>query len=254
MFYENEIEKEIITRFIRDNINKVDMLRYVGVINMAMISDDYEEKIVSLLLTRISYLKKCDIESDCKDLFDIGIKYVYIEKAIDLVSFLKDLTVFRKEENDCSKISEGMLKIAIFLLSNNYSFDNHSNYSNSIYWTMNRSSILKQLQGVLDSRNTGFLYKFIGVGSKPLYIGKTKTLKRRLKQHTHLPKECYDMIRRVECVEVPNSKLNLYEEILIHTYKPIYNTSGMNRSELYDRNDIVKYLESLNWRTINFEK
>ena len=249
-----EIEKKIIEIFIKEKINNDDMNRYAGIIKFVMISDSYEEKIVSLLLTKVGYLKKDDIESSCKDLLDIGIKYTYIEDAIELVNFLRELTWGYLEIYDCSKMSKGMLKIAIWLLSNENSFAGINEYSNNRLWVINKSSVLKQLQSILDSKDTGFLYKFMGLSSKPLYIGKTKTLKRRLKQHVHLPKECYDMIRRVECVEAPSSKLDLYEDILIHNYKPIYNTSGMNRNELYDRKDIVEYLESLNWKSIEFQK
>ncbi len=74
-----------------------------------------------------------------------------------------------------------------------------------------------------------FVYRFVDKAGKVLYVGKTKNMKNRFKQHFgkagHLPKECYDRVHAVEYFEAPNELVqSIYELMYINKYKPPYNT------------------------------
>lgn len=74
-----------------------------------------------------------------------------------------------------------------------------------------------------------YVYRFRDKAGKVLYVGKTKNMKNRFKQHFgkagHLPSECYARVERVEYFQVPDELLqSIYELVYINKYKPPYNT------------------------------
>lgn len=69
------------------------------------------------------------------------------------------------------------------------------------------------------------VYKFLDKDHKTIYVGKAKDLINRLKNHNHLPKECYEetfFIEYSECVTEDDSLF--LERYLISKLKPKYNT------------------------------
>ena len=74
-----------------------------------------------------------------------------------------------------------------------------------------------------------YLYGFIDVEERVIYIGRTNDIRRRiLKEHfadnTHLPKECYLETEKVEYLELMNESEEVaYEAILINQIRPKYN-------------------------------
>lgn len=74
-----------------------------------------------------------------------------------------------------------------------------------------------------------YIYYFLNFKNEIIYVGKTKDITKRMKQHFfkgHLPQECYDSVYRIKFSEVNDSKCDteICETILINKYKPIYNT------------------------------
>lgn len=68
-----------------------------------------------------------------------------------------------------------------------------------------------------------FIYKFIDSDNKVIYIGKTKDLKRRLRQHKR-EKEWFNEVNKIYFAECLNeTDLNIYEVYFINKYTPIYN-------------------------------
>lgn len=77
------------------------------------------------------------------------------------------------------------------------------------------------------------LYQFRNKANEIIYIGKANNIHKRLKQHRHLPKNCYDEIERILYVAIENKIVRDIEEILlISLIKPKYNTQ-LNYSDDY---------------------
>lgn len=90
------------------------------------------------------------------------------------------------------------------------------------------------------------VYRFLDKDGNLLYIGKAKNLEERIRNHNHLPRECYNKRKTIEYVEFPTAEdMNIVERVLIAMLKPPYNTD-------LKQNDItihVMELTNLNWRT-----
>lgn len=74
----------------------------------------------------------------------------------------------------------------------------------------------------------GYLYRFLDENNNILYIGKTeKDVITRLRNHNHLPKDCYEQVVNIEYAEVKlNGNLAILEIYLINKYIPPYNNAG----------------------------
>lgn len=46
-----------------------------------------------------------------------------------------------------------------------------------------------------------YVYRLVNNDSRIIYVGRCKSLDSRLKQHSHLPKEAYDEVARIEYIE-----------------------------------------------------
>jgi hypothetical protein len=72
-----------------------------------------------------------------------------------------------------------------------------------------------------------YVYRFLNQEDEIIYVGKTENLKIRIKQHLdegHLPKECYDEVRKIEFIKLYNQyESTIYEVYYINTYQPKYN-------------------------------
>ena len=87
-----------------------------------------------------------------------------------------------------------------------------------------------------DCASTGYVYKFIDIDDRIIYIGKSKDIIQRLtKQHftwkSHLPKACYDETEKILYAEFGNmDEASIYERYLINKYCPEYNRQYNNKS------------------------
>ena len=75
------------------------------------------------------------------------------------------------------------------------------------------------------------LYKFLDANDDLLYVGiSDKDIMTRLKQHTHLSVECYDLVEFVEYCEFDTKcDVELIERYLVSKYKPKFNTVYSNK-------------------------
>lgn len=77
-----------------------------------------------------------------------------------------------------------------------------------------------------------YVYKFIDKEDNVIYIGKTKNIHNRIKQHKengHLSKECYENIFKIEYTKLTNSHdMNFLEVAMIKDIKPKYNKVDNN--------------------------
>lgn len=68
------------------------------------------------------------------------------------------------------------------------------------------------------------VYRFLDESGTVIYIGSTEDFNKRMKGHTHLPKECYDRTKSVEaCFFESESNMYIYEVYLINKYLPEFN-------------------------------
>lgn len=103
----------------------------------------------------------------------------------------------------------------------------------------------------------GFVYKFLDYDNEIIYIGKTKNLKVRMKQHFlrgHLPQECYQNVSRIFFCEI-NGQTNteMMETYLINKYHPFYNEDKNYAENIDTHKD--KHLEQSepNWSELYFD-
>lgn len=98
-----------------------------------------------------------------------------------------------------------------------------------------------------------YLYRFMGIDGKIIYIGRTNDIERRiLKEHftdnTHLPSQCYLETEKVEYVEIVNESEEVaYEAILISEIRPKYNT------QFKDEGYFDVQLPEFKWREFEWE-
>lgn len=90
------------------------------------------------------------------------------------------------------------------------------------------------------------IYRFFNINGEVIYIGKAKDLQKRLSNHNHLPKECYD--ERVEidfAVFETIDDMDLAERYFIPKYKPKYNVmmKENNLSVDIDKFEKVKWFK-----------
>lgn len=84
-----------------------------------------------------------------------------------------------------------------------------------------------------------YIYFFKNYNNEIIYVGRTKDIKRRMKEHFvkgHLNKDCYNETDVIMYTEVNESKYDteICETLLINKYKPKYNTEKI-WNESYDK-------------------
>lgn len=110
---------------------------------------------------------------------------------------------------------------------------------------------VQNVSGVKRGINMGFLYRFINKENNVIYIGKTtKSLSERLRQHSHLPTECYQNIYKIEYMEIKNEgDLHILEIYYINKYLPLYNSG--------DRGSVITTIQLIsppnNWKEFDFK-
>ena len=97
-----------------------------------------------------------------------------------------------------------------------------------------------------------YVYCFKNYYDEIIYVGKTKNIKNRMRQHFmegHLPEDCYQQVARVFYAETGISKYDteIIETLLIDQFKPIYNTDK-KYPEHFDRTNFQ--VPDLKWREL----
>lgn len=86
---------------------------------------------------------------------------------------------------------------------------------------------------MLDNKRKAYIYRFVDMDNRTLYVGKTVNLNTRMKNHwskkSHLYKngkgDLYDKVQRIEYIKYKTELDALYKELeYINYYKPPYNT------------------------------
>ena len=68
------------------------------------------------------------------------------------------------------------------------------------------------------------VYRFLNKNNEVIYIGKATDLNQRMKNHNHLPEECYKERIRVEYIKFKTEDdMNLAERYFILKCNPKYN-------------------------------
>lgn len=96
-----------------------------------------------------------------------------------------------------------------------------------------------------------YVYKFLDVDNNILYIGKTADIKERMYQHfgkfSHLPKECYEKVCKIEYLEINDSvDATVVEKFLINKFCPKFNSNYVDTNIIYSLKN-----ENFVWKTYN---
>lgn len=89
-----------------------------------------------------------------------------------------------------------------------------------------------------------YVYRFWNNEDEIIYIGRSKNLSNRLNNHTHLPRECYDSVCKVEyCKLTSDDESAIYERYLINKHSPKHNTMLNNGSKFnFDLPEVEWYI------------
>ena len=96
------------------------------------------------------------------------------------------------------------------------------------------------------------VYKFLNIKSETIYVGKTKDIYKRIKQHFsnhgNLPYDCYIKTEKVVYAECSNAdEMDIKEKYLINILNPYYNKQCKNHNEF-------DFVFSFNWHDVFFDK
>lgn len=77
-----------------------------------------------------------------------------------------------------------------------------------------------------------YVYRFLNKYDEVIYIGKSKDVMKRLKQHKHLSLVCYLETEKIQCTKLKNNdESSIYERYLINKISPKYNREYSNNSK-----------------------
>ena len=101
------------------------------------------------------------------------------------------------------------------------------------------------------SNKTNCIYRFLNKNNEILYIGKAKELNSRMNTHTHLPKECYNQVVKVEyCSFDSEYDMDFAERYYIPKLKPKYNTVYNNKEINFE----IEIFDNITWNEFHKEK
>ena len=87
-----------------------------------------------------------------------------------------------------------------------------------------------------------YVYKFINNKDEVIYIGRTKSIKKRINNHRHLPIECYKNTAKIKYAKLNNKdEAAIYERYLINMISPLYNDQFNNKSNFNFELPILKW-------------
>lgn len=99
------------------------------------------------------------------------------------------------------------------------------------------------------------VYRFLNADDEVIYIGKTQvSMHKRMRFHSssnsHLPKECYEQLDRVEYLKIYNkSEMDIKELYYINKWKPKFNTYSKAEESF-----TMEIVEDKKWRTFQSGK
>lgn len=97
------------------------------------------------------------------------------------------------------------------------------------------------------------IYRFLNIEGEVIYIGKAKDLQRRLKNHKHLPKECYqEKVATQFAIFKFEDEMDLAERMLISKHNPKYNTIFGDKDIEFDI-DLMNKLKWYNYDQVTIE-
>ncbi len=87
-----------------------------------------------------------------------------------------------------------------------------------------------------------YVYRFLDSENNILYIGKTADIRERMYQHfsefSHLPKECYEKVSKIEYLEVnDNVDGTIIEKYLIKEFHPVFNSNYIDSDIIFSLNE-----------------
>lgn len=104
----------------------------------------------------------------------------------------------------------------------------------------------KNRGGIMEKDYNNTVYRFLNINNEIIYVGKSIGIRQRLKNHKHLPKECYEETKKIEVVFLPTQKdMNLAEIYYISKFSPKYNKNYNVEGEVI--NIPIPYLDELKW-------
>jgi regulator of replication initiation timing/predicted GIY-YIG superfamily endonuclease len=97
-------------------------------------------------------------------------------------------------------------------------------------------------------KQTYFVYRFLDIEDDIIYVGKTKNLQNRIKQHFsssgHLSPDCYSQVETIQYLEfVSKIDMDINELYYINKWKPRYNSKDKHYEE-----STVKLDENTQWK------
>lgn len=174
-------------------------------------------------------------EFEKSDLYDVNGKYSL-------------LTIRKISYESCTSERTVQRALRELVESNLISIDNEISHSGCKFRV---NEISTELTPLYDEK-TPVVYFFKDKNDEIIYIGKTIDINDRMENHDHLPKECYDSVRKIEYIEIGNVKdMDFLERHLIIKLKPKYNTEFVHESTLIDV-DISRYEKKIFSKKINF--
>ena len=103
---------------------------------------------------------------------------------------------------------------------------------------------------MLDNKRKAYVYRFLDMDNRTLYVGKTVNLDTRMKNHwskkSHLYKngkgDLYSKVQRIEYIRYKTELDALYKELeYINYYKPPYNTMSKIKQIIDTPSDINEW-------------
>lgn len=103
---------------------------------------------------------------------------------------------------------------------------------------------------MLDNKRKAYVYRFLDMNNRTLYVGKTVNLDTRMKNHwskkSHLYRngkgDLYNKVQRIEYIPYKTELDALYKELeYINYYKPPYNTMSKIKQIVEPPDDINKW-------------
>ncbi|MDY2882989.1 MAG: nucleotide excision repair endonuclease [Romboutsia timonensis] len=103
---------------------------------------------------------------------------------------------------------------------------------------------------MLDNKRKAYIYRFVSIDNRTLYVGKCIDLNKRMKNHwsknSHLYKngkgDLYNKVQRIEYIPYKTELEALHKELeYINYYKPPYNTMSKIKQVIDAPDDINKW-------------
>lgn len=124
----------------------------------------------------------------------------------------------------------------------------HRNYKNN-----SECDNLFEIEEKYEQIKEYYVYRFTDTCDEIIYVGRTNNIKNRINGHMkngHLPKECYDNVKKIEYIKLSGyADMCMYEIYYINKYIPKYNK--INKKEEDKGNEVE--LKELEWIDFDYD-